>query len=531
MFGSVISSPRDALTPFKVLELANVYLQSALRTNDPDIALVLCHDAEVSLSQVKRVAKKAISHPVHVEGQTLRKEIGAAYIGLGQILKSQGHQGWAEAFYKNAEKLGVNVQENQGQLVPCIGSIVDVNPPMNISDPAMDQQIQLVPSIDPTTVVHLPKGILDQNANTEAVQLLPHSSQGQNKQYRDIAKLPQNIFAKNVHPPVIEFKLPEADERLNNITQLVCCLSLLKSFQSTDDILEPAARKWLQVIENDSDEQDRLKLLATDVIRAFKRDELKDDKAVAEVVNLAPVLNREDFRTVLKELCSGVNQSMLLDVHQLEGLAQLIQGADPHYLDADDLVKILELLNTRLRGTHHQSPKHMYKLTMVVSRVLDAMADTKVKDLDREKLHQPLSSYLSEIKSSSDPYLVYQTAYAYQALLYVPDNETLWQGTIRRTGKVIQGVSGLVSAVKGLDLIGFIEGLKDIQQGFEGVSKTFEVAKTAYEGVSTVAKSGQGFLDCLKEGFSFNHKLSWYPALRGADALIREGQFAKFKKL
>src|SRR5690606_5089771 len=117
----------------------------------------------------------------------------------------------------------------------------------------------------------------------------------------------------------------------------------------------------------DTDEQDRLRTIATDVIRAFKRDEFKDAKAVTEVVYLAPVLEKDDFRYLLKEFHSGIEQSSLLDVHQLEGLAQLIQGADSNYLDADDLVKILELLSARLRDTHQQSASHLYQLTFAVS--------------------------------------------------------------------------------------------------------------------------------------------------------------------
>jgi len=42
---------------------------------------------------------------------------------------------------------------------------------------------------------------------------------------------------------------------------------------------------------------------------------------------------------------------------------------------------------------------------------------------------------------------------------------SMFQMTLRRTGKLIQGVAGLVNAVKGLDLNGFMDGLKDIQQG------------------------------------------------------------------
>jgi len=155
----------------------------------------------------------------------------------------------------------------------------------------------------------------------------------------------------------------------------------------------------------------------------------------------------------------------------------------------------------------------MYELTLAVSYVLDAMADTKVEGLDREKLHAPLSSYLDALKENNEPYLVYQAAYACQALLCVPDNETLWQATIRHTGKVVQGVSGVVSEVKGLDLSGFIDGLKDIQQGFAGTSEVVKVVATAFDGVTSLAESGKEFLDGVKEGFSFKRKCAWYSAL------------------
>ncbi|KAF9343047.1 hypothetical protein BGX34_007288, partial [Mortierella sp. NVP85] len=102
---------------------------------------------------------------------------------------------------------------------------------------------------------------------------------------------------------------------------------------------------------------------------------------------------------------------------------------------------------------------------------------------------------------------------------------------MRRTGKVIQGVSGLVSAAKGLDLIKFIEGLRDLQKGLAGAAEVVRVAKTAYDGVVSLVDSGNDFMDCLKEGFSFDHKRAWYSALRGADTLIRDGELATFKRL
>ena len=364
------------------------------------------------------------------------------------------------------------------------------------------------------------------------MQLVNQSSTSPNQREQEsTVTVPSNIFPTNVPPPSIDFKPPEPDARLNDTPQLACCLGLLQADCEPGDILDTNTRNWLQATKDEPDEKDRLGKLATDVIRAFKRDEFKDAKAVAEVVHLAPVLGNDDFRYLVKEFYSGIDQSGLLDVHQLEGLAHLVQGAHSGYLNADDLVKILELLSTRLRDTHQQSTSHFNQLILVVSHVLDAMADTEVKGVDRKKIHEPLSSYLDRLKGSSDPYLVYQAAYAYQALLRVPDDELLWQATMRRTGKVVQGVAGLVSAMRGLDLNRFVESLRDIQRGLPGASEMLDIVRNTYNAVTFLTESGQGFLDCLKEGFSFSRQCAWYTALRGADVLIRDGQFAEFRKL
>jgi len=361
---------------------------------------------------------------------------------------------------------------------------------------------------------------------------MPHPTV-KNNQLVDTATVHRHIFPRNVHPPATEFKPPEPDTCLTDTSQLACCLGLLSVSHDMDDmdILDPGTRTWLQLTKNEPDEQERLRALATDVVRAFKNDEIKDAKAVIEVVYLAPVLEKDEFRYLLKEFHSGIEHSTLLDIHQLEGLAQLIQGADKTYLDADDLVKILQLFSGRLRGTHQQATKRLYQLTLAVSHVLDAMVDAGVEGLDRETLHAPLTSYLDELKKSTDAYLVYQAAYAYQALLYVPDNESRLQATFRRTRKVIQGVSRMVSAVKAVDFNGFMVGLRNIQQGLEGTSKVVKLLKSAYEGATSLSMSGQGLLEALKEGFSFNSKSAWYPALRGADALIVGGNLPEFKKL
>ncbi|KAI8357916.1 hypothetical protein B0O80DRAFT_485072 [Mortierella sp. GBAus27b] len=486
-FGHIISSQsRENLSVQQSLRLANFFLDGAGKEQDRDITLALCRETEITLFQAKKSAK-------HSDDQTVRQGIAFAYIGLGKVLDAHEHQTLAQAIYKKAEKMGFKIQD-QGQ-------------PTQSSDPSK-------PAVLTSGAASLPS----------AVQKYGNLGHG-------IVAFPSHIFSENARPPAVVAKLPEPDERLVSTPQLACCLALLKDSQSLDSILEPVARNWLQVVENDDDEQERLKILAIDVIRTFKKEEIKDAKAVSEVVCLAPALEKDAFRDLLMAFYNGFNHSDLLDFHQLEGLAQLIQGADSGYLHADDLVKILGLLTTRLQNTHKQSPQHMFQLILAASYVLDAMADTHVTGLDRETLHQPLLSYLDSLKGSTDPFMMYQVAYAYQALLCVPDNETLWQATLRRTTKVIRGVSGLVSAVKGLDLNGLLDGLKDIQQGLAGASEMVKTVVTVFDGVSNLTAGGRGFLKGLKEGLSFQRKCAWYPALRGADAFIREGDFVEFRRL
>ncbi|KAI8346005.1 hypothetical protein B0O80DRAFT_503828 [Mortierella sp. GBAus27b] len=503
VFTKIVPSHLDTLSLQQALELTNVYLENAYRTKDSKVAMVLCHNAEVALSQAKKADKKHSAHPGDASYEFMRESVAMAYIDLGKHLESRGYQNEAIALCKKAEKWGGNAND-PGRLAQQSRSTSTVIPQDEIS---------------PTVIG---------SKGTIPVQ---SSSPTKTKQRPMVAVVAAHIFQENVRPPAIQHKLPQPDERLSTTPQLVCCLGLLQASHSSDDILEPVAQEWLQVIEKDADEQERLHALSNDVIRAYMKDELKDAKAVAEVVCLTPVLDKDSFHDLLREFYSGLQHSGLLNFQLLEGLAQLIQGADPGHLNADDLVKILELLSVRLRDTHQQSAHHMYKLTMAVSHVLDAMADTRVTGLDRKNLHEPLSNYLSGLMNSSDPFLVYQAAYAYQALICVPDNETTWQAAMRRTGKVIQGIAGLVSAVKGLDLEKFMDGLSNIQKGVEGVSKVIEVAKTAYEGVSSLAKSGQGLITSLKEGLSFERRREWYAALRGADTLIRDGELASFKKL
>ncbi|KAG0239886.1 hypothetical protein BGX31_002396 [Mortierella sp. GBA43] len=450
-----------------------MYLENATKTQDPVVTMVLCHDTEVSLNQARKATKTA-------EDQAKQEGIANAFSKLGNLLESRGHRTEAQAMLKKAKKLGGSVAE----------------------------PVRQASTARPTSMATIMGNILDTSHNQKR---------------RDSVMIPAQVFAENRRLSAMEFKPPEPDKRLNDTAQLACSLSLL---QSPDDVVDPNARQWVLNTKGNQDEQERLKLLSTDLARTFKRDELKDPKAVAEVVYLTPVLGQSDFKHLLREFTTGIEHSSLLDNNQLEGLAQLLQNAAyPNYLDASELNKILVLINTRPRITHGQSQAHLYQLTLTISHVLDAIADIKVVGLNREMLAESLRTYLEGLMGSSDPYLVFQAAYAYQALQYIPDNDTLWKAALKRTARV-QGISALMITTKGSDLNGFIEALGSIQQ--ESAEVTF---KSGYDNPTSLVESGQSFLACLKEGHSFTSKRAWYSALRGADSLLRDGQITEFKKV
>lgn len=106
VFGIVTPSHLSALSLQQALELSNIYLENAYKTTDRNIALVLCHEAEVALSQAKSASKKYPSHPDDIGHQTLREGVATAYIDLGKLMERQGYQGEAQSICKKAEKWG-----------------------------------------------------------------------------------------------------------------------------------------------------------------------------------------------------------------------------------------------------------------------------------------------------------------------------------------------------------------------------------------------------------------------------------------
>ncbi|KAG9062607.1 hypothetical protein KI688_004909 [Linnemannia hyalina] len=351
-------------------------------------------------------------------------------------------------------------------------------------------------------------------------------SKSTSKPLPTLPRISLSVFLKNVPKSAIKTKLPRPQQRIERTDQLVYCNSLLlqESHALSSSEQEPTLDKdelaWLTEIKNDPMERDRLQWLATRMVEAFVQDTIKDTNRIVEIVALGPILEKESYRKLLSSLITGFEESPLMDTNLLQGLVQLAQSSSPGHLVSDDLVKILSILRIRLQGTHQQSTEHPYYLTLAISRVLDVMADHKIQDLDRVLEHEPLSGVLSGLKGSTDPYLMYQACYAFQALQYVPNNETVLQAVLRHSRGVVDGVVKITALGK-LDLGSVLEGLGNLQ---DALGNIIGVAGTVYEGTSSLMESGQGVMESLKERYGAGQKRPWYAAIRAAYALAEAGQ-------
>ncbi|KAF9953188.1 hypothetical protein BGZ72_005613, partial [Mortierella alpina] len=260
--------------------------------------------------------------------------------------------------------------------------------------------------------------------------------------------------------------------------------------------------------------------MAVQIIKAFAEDTMKDTAAVAEVVQLTPVLNNDQSRFLLKVFIDTVDGSEMLQFHSLKGLAKVVRGAAPGSIDSNDLVSILRSLHKRLRPTH--SPSHQYRLLDAVSRVLDAMVDAHVGDVDRINLHAPLTEFLRESEWSEDPYLTFQAAYATQALLNVSDNENIWHAGLRRGWLILKGGAGFAKMPDPREVKDALEGLERLHEAGKGGVRMLKYTLEAI-------KTGESPTFTVKEGLKF--KRAWYRALRIAESYIQTGKLVHFKEL
>ena len=341
-----------------------------------------------------------------------------------------------------------------------------------------------------------------------------------------------DIFFENFTPSVVNTApLPTIGSRIEDTSQLVLCASLvasptLTSSPSSSPLPSPPSsssstpfmfpepsrsertnsqREWIRRMDSRPFEVVHLHQQTYRMVDIFISKPTKDFASIQEVVILGPILDKKHFQSLLRCFMGEFDKNGILDTELLQGLVQLVQDAPSGFLQSDDMIQILRIIRQRLEDPAQQSYENSSHLVMAASRVLNVMADNKVKDLDREFDHEPLCKALSKLQGSKDVFLQYQALYALQALEWVPDNESAVQCSLRHCAVMVRGLLKM-SGVVNLDISGIPDGLPDVISG------------------------GRGIFNSLKDALGHGAKSPWYLAIRASEVLIREGLFADLNK-
>ncbi|KAF9099498.1 hypothetical protein BGX23_001643 [Mortierella sp. AD031] len=325
------------------------------------------------------------------------------------------------------------------------------------------------------------------------------------------------LFPQNVTTPLFSTALPPLGARFETTAHLAYCSNLLRmhlSLSSTAGSLMPSLdasqQASIEPFVQDEEEQNRVLWLTQRAIEEFMVNGFKSSALISEVMLLGPSLNKEYYRELLNCLISEFETAKLLDIDLLQEMVQLVQCAGPDYLQPDDL-----------------TAQHHYYLVLALSRLLDAMVEGKVKDLDRVVDHEPLSALLGQMSDNSDLFLKHQAAYALQGLLHVPNDETRRECVLRHSGNIAMGLLG-VASVCNLDFSRFPEGAGKV---YDATVETLEIATKMKDGAQSAFESGQGVWASMKGSILSGGRLLWYTALREAQEYVRNGRLVDFNRL
>ncbi|KAI8355925.1 hypothetical protein B0O80DRAFT_425583 [Mortierella sp. GBAus27b] len=97
---------RGIHSPQQGLGIANICLENARKTKDPELALELCGDADEVIAQVTKAMKRSTTSLNHSDDQGIREELATAYVELGRLQDGLGQGDKARANIKNSESWG-----------------------------------------------------------------------------------------------------------------------------------------------------------------------------------------------------------------------------------------------------------------------------------------------------------------------------------------------------------------------------------------------------------------------------------------
>ncbi|KAF9899499.1 hypothetical protein EC991_008790, partial [Linnemannia zychae] len=380
------------------------------------------------------------------------------------------------------------------------------------------------------------------------------------------AELVSGLFPTDLPKPAIKTNLPGALDRIEKTQQLVYSNRLIRDCQSiiakgstneaTAELHEgnisgptalsdngpqewrpdEAEQTWVKT--QDPIRRHHLCRLLDKVVAEFLKGDYTDFDMIAEVAILAPVLELHLYRNLLNCFVTRLRRESLVNVHLLQGLVQLIEGASPGYLEHHDLVNTLTILHEHLEQCQKSYSKQKSSLTeespsgdrsqiiIAISRLLDIMVNSEVRIVGRAGVYQALVTALSSLEDITDPILQFQVQYALQASQYIPDDESTLQLVLRFSGGAVMLPSEM-TGIWQLDPVKLFNSLDNLRQR---AGEECAAAEQLPEGWSTLQQDSSGSASSLLRGIREGTKHEWYLTLLFARTCVRNGHLAKFNQ-
>ncbi|KAG0301958.1 hypothetical protein BGZ98_007917 [Dissophora globulifera] len=506
----LMSLSAPGVSPTTSLQIANVLLEEAQKAHelhDKEIVDTCCYLAKKLLFKIKEPSSKA-SIKDELD-PSLRERIALALHKHSELVKNDKD---AKASRIKANKFAPQPKITGAPPTPPASS-TSTTPSKSSSS---SRTLSATSSPSPPATNSTPA-----TQNTVSSSHIPVTETSTT----DIANVHETIFQANIQPPGLSLSIPPPLENVEDIPQLVSCLSLIhqRSFRELRQdalSLNSTASLWLAGTGSIESEVKRLKDLAKNLIRAFGADEFQDKEVVAQILHLVPVLEEDACRGLLAQFIKTLEEQ-ILNFAALNGLALLIRHSNPGHLRRRDLVTTLALVNKLLKAT--DEPNDIYELVTTIANVMDAMTYSGMKGLDQVEVYTPLFSFLVKLWTSSDHRLKYRANYAFQALLYISDDESTWNAGWKRGSNFVLGAINVANGIHALDIGSVLEGLKKLQIALGGTGVYLQGFRAA--------SPQNDFIQSLRIAFQSKCKEAWYWALRAADLFLREGKLFEFKTL
>ncbi|KAI8353504.1 hypothetical protein B0O80DRAFT_487615, partial [Mortierella sp. GBAus27b] len=172
-------------------------------------------------------------------------------------------------------------------------------------DPSLREEIAFVLAELDGMLASLRQPDMAQQTHAEARNPSTEPTPSQNAITHEGPVVLRDVFGENKRSPAIEFKPPGCGERLSSTSQLAYYLGILQTWRLLPgNISDPSLCNWLQNINKNEDEIDRIMALAVDVITAFLHEGFHDIKLTTEALRLASVVDKNLYRHLLAQLAS-----------------------------------------------------------------------------------------------------------------------------------------------------------------------------------------------------------------------------------